>query len=63
MEPEAQLQRRAAMDDAGAGADPDSTPSMCFEVARSVYNISVWKSYLPLDCVNAMIRMGWDCST
>jgi hypothetical protein len=61
MEPEAQLRGRVVMDD--AWADPDSTPSMCFEVARSVYNISVWKSYLPLDCINAMIGMGWDYST
>ena len=59
MEPEAQLRESVVMDD--AWADPDSTPSMCF--ARSVYNISAWKSYLPLDCINSMIGMGWDYST
>ncbi len=61
MEPEAQLREGAVMDE--AGADQDSTLSKNFEVARSVYNLSVWKSYLPSDCVNAMIRMGWDYST
>jgi hypothetical protein len=61
MEPEAQLQERAFMDQARAGQD--SALLMGFEVARSVYNISVWRSYLPVDCVNTMIRMDWHYST
>jgi hypothetical protein len=28
--------------------------------ARSTANIRLWSSYLPEDCVNAMITMGWD---
>ena len=26
-------------------------------------NVRLWKSYLPADCVNTMIAMGWDLST
>jgi hypothetical protein len=33
------------------------------QVARSKRNILLWKSYLPKDCVNAMIHMGWDFTT
>jgi hypothetical protein len=61
MESGAQLRERGVMDQ--AGAEQDSALSMGFEVGRSVYNISVWRSYLPLDCVDAMIRMGWNYST
>jgi hypothetical protein len=61
MEPEAQLRERFVRDE--AGADQDRSLSGGFDVARSIDNISVWKSYLPLDCVNAMIGMGWNYST
>jgi hypothetical protein len=30
------------------------------ESVRSVGNIRLWNSYLPYDCVNTMIKMGWD---
>jgi len=30
---------------------------------RSVRNILDWNGYLPIDCVKAMVRMGWDYST
>jgi hypothetical protein len=30
---------------------------------RSVGNIRLWRSYLPEDCVNTMIKMGWDQTT
>ena len=33
------------------------------DAARSEQNILQWKSYLPEDCVKAMIAMGWDAST
>jgi hypothetical protein len=26
-------------------------------------NVRLWKTYLPEDCVNTMIAMGWDLST
>jgi hypothetical protein len=32
-------------------------------IARSEANILEWMSYLPQDCVETMIRMGWDVST
>jgi hypothetical protein len=33
------------------------------DAARSQQNIDEWSSYLPADCVNTMISMGWDVST
>ena len=33
------------------------------DVARSEENILRWLQYLPADCVQSMIRMGWDVST
>jgi hypothetical protein len=33
------------------------------ETARSEENILQWMSYLPEDCVRAMIAMGWDVTT
>jgi hypothetical protein len=34
-----------------------------FDVAHSEKNILTWMTYLPQDCIEMMIRMGWDCST
>jgi hypothetical protein len=31
--------------------------------ARSEENIQKWMSYLPEDCINTMIEMGWDVTT
>jgi hypothetical protein len=33
------------------------------DAKRSVENIQRWNSYLPTDCVRAMVRMGWDYTT
>jgi hypothetical protein len=33
------------------------------DAARSEKNILQWMSYLPEDCVKAMIGMGWDVTT
>ena len=33
------------------------------ERRRSAKNIRLWRSYLPEDCVDAMVRMGWDRNT
>jgi hypothetical protein len=30
---------------------------------RSAGNIQLWQSYLPENCVNTMIKMGWDQTT
>jgi hypothetical protein len=32
-------------------------------VSRSERNILQWMKYLPEDCVNRMIEMGWDAAT
>jgi hypothetical protein len=46
--------------------DADSLLRPCFtdaaDEARSLQNIALWKSYLPADCVETMIAMGWDLS-
>jgi hypothetical protein len=31
--------------------------------ALSAANIADWSTYLPPDCVQSMVRMGWDVST
>jgi|HubBroStandDraft_1064217.scaffolds.fasta_scaffold03338_11 hypothetical protein len=33
------------------------------DAARAAQNISQWTSYLPPDCIKAMIAMGWDRTT
>jgi hypothetical protein len=30
---------------------------------RSAGNIKLWNSYLPYDCVDTMIKLGWDRTT
>jgi hypothetical protein len=32
-------------------------------IARAAANIIEWRSYLPEDCVSAMINAGWQWST
>jgi uncharacterized NAD(P)/FAD-binding protein YdhS len=34
-----------------------------FDVAHSEQNILQWMTYLPPDCIQCMIKMGWDIST
>jgi hypothetical protein len=42
----------------------DSTASASDpEAARWAKNILVWTTYLPYDCVESMINMGWHNST
>jgi hypothetical protein len=33
------------------------------EPTRSAKNVLIWRSYLPRDCVESMVNMGWDHST
>jgi hypothetical protein len=33
------------------------------DAARAAKNILQWTSYLPSDCIKAMITMGWDRTT
>jgi hypothetical protein len=47
-------------------AEPARAPPVVMQAcdaARSQQNIAEWSSYLPADCVNTMISMGWDVST
>jgi hypothetical protein len=40
----------------------NTTPTVA-DVARSDSNVLQWMSYLPEDCINTMIAMGWDVTT
>jgi hypothetical protein len=42
---------------------PTAAPPADAETARWAKNIFLWSSYLPHDCVQSMIRMGWHHST
>jgi len=33
------------------------------DIERSERNVRLWRSYLPPECVNTMISMGWDKTT
>jgi hypothetical protein len=33
------------------------------DIERSEQNVRLWRSYLPQECVDTMIRMGWDETT
>jgi hypothetical protein len=33
------------------------------EIRHSEQNILTWMTYLPQDCIEVMIRLGWDRST
>jgi hypothetical protein len=61
METEAQRPERDVADEADAGLEStwmdDGLPS------RSARNIADWRAYLPEDCIDTMIKMGWDYST
>ncbi len=38
-------------------------PTLAGYSMRAVANVAAWRSYLPSDCVNTMIEMGWDRTT
>ena len=38
-------------------------PPRAADARRSVKNILDWNSYLPVDCVRTMVKMGWDYKT
>jgi hypothetical protein len=61
----AALPRRITAGDISAGRESADLRDgrIAAEEARSASNISKWTTYLPLDCVGSMIRMGWDVST
>jgi hypothetical protein len=45
----------------GAAENPNGT--RWAGIQRAERNVRVWSAYLPPECVNLMIRMGWDQST
>ena len=61
----AALEGAAMMD--GTTAAPESAVDCqgksAARKARSAANIAKWSTYLPPDCVQSMVRMGWDDST
>jgi hypothetical protein len=48
--------------DAIAAIRSESNARNTAEKARSAKNIAQWLTYLPQDCVAAMVRQGWDRS-
>jgi hypothetical protein len=44
-------------------ASPTDVQVSDADVVRSENNILQWMSYLPEDCIKAMIAMGWDVTT
>ena len=66
METDTQVQQRAPAELQAEPSDvttPLEVRVSDVDAARSEQNILQWKSYLPEDCVKAMIAMGWDAST
>ena len=50
------------------GAPADTAATRCFQhvhgaTTRAVANIADWMTYLPEDCVRAMVKDGWHWST
>jgi hypothetical protein len=59
----AQLPVTDPADRAGPAEPNDLTDPNDPAVARAAANIALWRSYLPEDCVAAMITAGWHWST
>jgi hypothetical protein len=45
------------------GATENAEQTLRINSMRSVGNIRTWRTYLPEDCVNTMIKMRWDQTT
>jgi hypothetical protein len=66
MERDTQVQLQVFMELAGELRDapaPAGVPVGNAELVRSEENIVRWMAYLPQDCIETMIRMGWDVTT
>ena len=67
MNANSQLQRQSVAESQPESSDAVETaaPSgmQACDAARAQRNIAEWSSFLPADCVNTMISMGWDVST
>jgi hypothetical protein len=44
-------------------ATESATRTIRVDGVRSIENIRLWTSYLPYDCVDTMIKLGWDRTT
>jgi len=60
VQPQVFMQLAGELWDAAA---PAGVPVGNAELVRSEENILRWMAYLPQDCIEAMILMGWDVTT
>jgi hypothetical protein len=66
METDPQMLQRVFVElpiDLSDTASPVDAQGSDADVVRSESNILQWMSYLPEDCIKAMIAMGWDVTT
>jgi hypothetical protein len=66
METDTQVQPPVFMELAAELWDAPAPPGVGVghtDIVRSEENILRWMAYLPQDCIEAMIRMGWDVTT
>jgi hypothetical protein len=53
----------APEEESGLGETTVSLPVLPQDEVRAAENIAQWQSYLPADCVDRMIEMGWHVTT
>jgi hypothetical protein len=53
----------SSMESSEVATSIDELFSSVDAVRRSESNILQWMKYLPEDCINRMIQMGWDVTT
>jgi hypothetical protein len=58
-----QLVFNAVPEESADDASPIDVPPNDSDSARSANNILQWRTYLPEDCIQTMIHMGWDVTT
>ncbi len=68
MKPNSQVQWQDYSESQSESSDASQAPEppaavQAGDPARSEQNIADWSSYLPADCVNTMVSMGWHVST
>jgi hypothetical protein len=51
------------LDDREANQETKACTNAAQSLSRSQRNVHEWNTYLPKDCVDSMIAMGWDEST
>jgi hypothetical protein len=67
METDAQVQQRVCAEPSMGSLEVAPVIAQLFgdveTVSRLESNIAQWMKYLPQDCINRMIEMGWDVTT